>query len=413
MDALPIYLQAQNYFDINSPFFIDHGFQTVYFPPHRHDFIEMEFTLSGSGREIINGIEYELKSGSITVLLPWHIHETIPDKINPLELYKCSFGTEFFLNSNTPFFELSDIVFKNLSLPPITQLDAPAFEKLKSLFAEIQQEYSDLNLWKDTLIKAKVSEILIYFDRCRNLAQDTVALSSSVPKKLNIWKVIEYIHASFNRDITLVDISEKFHYSSSYLNKLLKGNIGLSFDEILQEVRIRNACAMLTYPLLSVNKIAMAIGYHSQEAFYRAFKSVKGTSPEKYRKLFLSHKDDVGKYNTRSVLNAQIIYYLHLHYNEDLTLSSLALAFHYNETYLSDILIQNDTSFLNLLHEIRIYHACTLLLTTEMPVSDIGFSVGFDSTETFFRVFRKLRDSSPGDYRKKYVAQELHIKQSI
>jgi YesN/AraC family two-component response regulator len=100
------------------------------------------------------------------------------------------------------------------------------------------------------------------------------------------------------------------------------------------------------------------------------------------------------------MLNARIIYYIHLHYSEDITLASIAQDFYFNKNYLSELFGKSGASFTRLLHEIRIYHACSLLLTTDMQINDIGFQVGFNSTETFFRVFKKQRGVSPSEYRK-------------
>jgi AraC-like DNA-binding protein/mannose-6-phosphate isomerase-like protein (cupin superfamily) len=400
MNDIPWYIQSQNSLDLNSTFHVRHHILNKYFPPHRHDFIEIEFISSGEGTEIINGVEYQLKIGSIIILLPWHIHEVIPDTKNPLEIFKCSFGAELFLDNNSPFFELSDLVFKNTGLQPMAYLGSLDCEKVHSFFNELLAEYAEMKLWKETLIKAKISEILIYFDRCRQSTYPFDDTALHPQNKFSIWKVIEYIHSSFDRDITIQEISNKFHYSGSYINKLLRQYIGLNFDALLQEVRVRNACAMLSYPSISINEIALGVGYKSKEIFCRSFKNVKGISPENYRKLYLAPKNCDSKFTTRSVLSSQIIYYLHLHFNEEVTLTSVAQNFHYNENYLSDILMQNDLSFISLLHEIRIYHACTLLLTTETPINEIGFNVGFDSAETFFRVFKKLRGTTPGEYRK-------------
>jgi AraC-like DNA-binding protein len=403
MNGIPCCLQSQEFFGIKSNFYINHQFISKYFPPHRHDFIECEFIVSGEGKEIINGIEYDIKSGSLGVLLPWHIHEIIPDDKNPLEMFKCSFGAELFLDNNSPFFELSDLIFKNTGLQPIAYFESSDYKKVNTFFSELLEEYTEMKPWKETLIKAKISEILIYFDRCRQSTYNFEDSALRSQNKFSIWKVIEYIHSSFDRDITLGEISNKFHYSESYLNKLLRQNIGLNFSDLLQEVRVRNACAMLSYPSISINEIALGVGYKSKEMFYRSFKNVKGISPENYRKLYISPKDGDGKFTIGSVLSSQIIYYLHLHFSENVTLSSVARNFHYNENYFSDVLMQNGINFISLLHEIRIYHACTSLITTDMPINEIGLNVGFDSPETFFRVFKNLRGISPGEYRKRKV----------
>jgi hypothetical protein len=70
--------------------------RNVRFPPHRHDFVEIEFIAAGVGKQIVNGIAYPLAKGAISVLFPWHIHEITGDARQPLDVFKCQFPLEFF-----------------------------------------------------------------------------------------------------------------------------------------------------------------------------------------------------------------------------------------------------------------------------------------------------------------------------
>ena len=361
----------------------------------------MELTLEGSAKEIVNGIEYRREPGTLSVLFPWHIHEIIPDEGSWLYLFKCSFGLDVFFDNNGTFSEINDLIFKDLISSPVVQFEQGDFARLVAIFEDLQAEYQDVEPWKNSLVKAKISEILIRFDRRRKAVQSAEDIPQDMAGTVNTWEVLEYLHSSYSHEISLEDLAQKFHCSEAHLNRLLKQLIGLNFDNLLQEIRIRNSCAMLAYPAATIAEVGLSVGYSTPEAFYRAFKRVKGLSPENYRRLYYEHMAVNQNFSTLSILNAQIIYYLHLHFSENLTLSSLAQKFHYSEAYLSETLNQHGESFTNLLHEIRIYHACALLLSTNMHINDIGYSVGFDSTETFFRVFKKLRGIPPGEFRRR------------
>ncbi|MDR1531459.1 MAG: helix-turn-helix domain-containing protein [Clostridiales bacterium] len=308
-----------------------------------------------------------------------------------------------FLNENNPFLELSELFIRSKTLPPFVTVGADIYDKICALFTEIQNEYADTRDWREALIKAKIYEILIYFDRARRESQ-TLAASGEGDGQ-NVWRAIEHIHIAFNTDLTLEGIASKFKISAPLLNQLFKEHTGLSFAELLQDARIRNACALLQYPHISVAQIAASVGYKSFDLFHRSFKRVKGISPAHYRKCNLNYRaiKKESKGAGYSVLNARFVYYLHLHYSEALTLGDMARYFHYNENYMSEMLSQNGLDFTRLLHEIRVYHACSLLLTTDTAVNEIGFAVGFNSLETFYRVFKRLSGISPGEYRKQSV----------
>ena len=58
----------------------------------------------------------------------------------------------------------------------------------------------------------------------------------------------------------------------------------MGFKEYISDVRIKNACEMLLNSSKSVTDIAFDCGFYDSNYFGDAFKSIKGMSPNKYRK---------------------------------------------------------------------------------------------------------------------------------
>lgn len=88
---------------------------------------------------------------------------------------------------------------------------------------------------------------------------------------------------------------------------------------------------------------------------------------------------------------------------ENLTLGSTARHFHISPAYVSKLFqLHVGTTFLGYLHQLRVSRASSLLLNTELRVSEIAFSVGFESLRTFSRVFREIKGATPGQFRKSY-----------
>nr|WP_315158591.1 AraC family transcriptional regulator [uncultured Flavobacterium sp.] len=56
-------------------------------------------------------------------------------------------------------------------------------------------------------------------------------------------------------------------------------------------------------------------------------------------------------------------------------------------------------SYINFLNEIRIGHACSLLLETNFTIADICYDSGFQSIANFNKQFLKLKNSTPSKYR--------------
>ncbi|WEG12581.1 AraC family transcriptional regulator [Pullulanibacillus sp. KACC 23026] len=98
----------------------------------------------------------------------------------------------------------------------------------------------------------------------------------------------------------------------------------------------------------------------------------------------------------------QVVHYIHNHYQDPLSLTHLAKLFNVSAPYLSEQFKQQmGESFVTFLHEVRLRHACSLLISTDSPVTAIAHEVGYNSFKTFSRAFRSFKGTTPSDYRAK------------
>ena len=67
------------------------------------------------------------------------------------------------------------------------------------------------------------------------------------------------------------------------LSKIFKDSVGKSPQEFLISYRMIKAAELLKMTRYTVNEIGCAVGYPNQLHFSRAFKSVYGVSPRKWR----------------------------------------------------------------------------------------------------------------------------------
>ena len=96
--------------------------------------------------------------------------------------------------------------------------------------------------------------------------------------------VYEYVQRNFHEDITLQMISEKFHFSYSYLSTIFTEKYGINFTKYLKKVRIQNAKRLLTESVDPLSEICVQVGYPDLGYFSRVFKEETGMSPSHYRK---------------------------------------------------------------------------------------------------------------------------------
>lgn len=99
----------------------------------------------------------------------------------------------------------------------------------------------------------------------------------------------------------------------------------------------------------------------------------------------------------------EAILYLHRRYAEPITLATLADHVHLTPSYLSTYFKTNvGRSFKDYLIELRLRHACRLLVNTEWNVTDICYHCGFSSYPNFARSFRAHYEISPMQFRRQH-----------
>lgn len=84
-------------------------------------------------------------------------------------------------------------------------------------------------------------------------------------------------------DLNLKKVSEKVFISYSWLSRIFKKRVGISFNKYLNREKCNRAKRLLLYTNKSINDIALNAGFKSIQHFERVFKEVVGVSPSKFR----------------------------------------------------------------------------------------------------------------------------------
>ena len=92
--------------------------------------------------------------------------------------------------------------------------------------------------------------------------------------------------------------------------------------------------------------------------------------------------------------------YIEHHYAEKLTLTELAEKTYVSQWYLSKLLNKyTNKSFSDLLNQTRIKRAKELLQNPSLKIYEISDMLGFNDVNHFSRVFKKIEQISPNEYR--------------
>ena len=252
-----------------------------------NDTYSLIYALHGSSRIYIQDREYSLETGDLYMLSPntlFSVTAMPGDLIFFISIEEGLFSTAFM-----------DLIYKNFGLS--------AFFRM--LFRKGQNSFFAFYILPDNEIRYLLQHLLMEFLTYDKYADEmsmsyTKILFSTLLRqqcqkdrpgpdspeaaaKLRIFDILRYIEMH-SADITLSDLCRQFHYSESYVSRVIRSTTGKSFSAVLTEFRMIQAQSYLTETDLSIGEIALEVGYNSFEHFSRCFKKNTGISPREYRK---------------------------------------------------------------------------------------------------------------------------------
>lgn len=94
----------------------------------------------------------------------------------------------------------------------------------------------------------------------------------------------EYIQEHYAENLSIKDVAEKIGISGGYLSTMFNQEMGESFVEHLNSIKIEHACIYLKQNYFKVYEIAYKVGFQDEKYFTKVFKKVKGITPKEYRR---------------------------------------------------------------------------------------------------------------------------------
>jgi two-component system response regulator YesN len=103
----------------------------------------------------------------------------------------------------------------------------------------------------------------------------------------------------------------------------------------------------------------------------------------------------------RDPMTTFVLDYLESHYNEDITLDSVAEKLDISGGYLSTYFKEKTgKNFIDYVHELRIDKAKELLLRSDHKIQDAAAQVGYNNLNSFNRMFKKYTGMTPSEFRR-------------
>lgn len=256
---------------------------------HTHEYLELFYVVEGEYRQNILGQQFTFHKGELCLIDKNCRHQEILDGNSSTILF---FGIkDVIFNEIMTYFRNTERIssFLNMALLEQKNLQQYLHFRPKTIHtasidhsvSQLLQEIMEHDLASPFILQGLLLRIF------KILGNDyDFSLAKKSHKRTN-WRLFEEITEYMNlhlADISLTQLVEEFHFHEDYFNRLLKRQIGMTYTEYLQMLRLRKAEELLLNTNDTIDQIAEAIGYHNKGYFYKIFTERHQLTPAQFRK---------------------------------------------------------------------------------------------------------------------------------
>ena len=91
--------------------------------------------------------------------------------------------------------------------------------------------------------------------------------------------ILRFLESHYAEDINLKTIADRFHVNALYLGRKIKADTGYTFNDYINQLRLKNAAELLQNTSLSAKQIAKRVGYSNDKYFSIQFKKYQRSPP--------------------------------------------------------------------------------------------------------------------------------------
>ena len=243
---------------------------------HRHEEVQLTWIQKGAGALLVGEQLQEFNPGDIFLFsanLP-HLFK------NDLQLAGIEALSLFFKKDNA-LWELPEL--KQIA-QFLDQMQG-AFRIKESVLKEIQ---ANLSAIEQRPAELRLAPFIALMQRLVRRSELELVGGSTVPlvsdkEGLRVNTVLQYAMNHYDRSISLQEVAAQIHMVPGSFCRFFKKRTGKTFIRFLNEIRVREACQILTnHPDRPISEVAFQCGFNNVSSFNRVFRQILGQSPTTY-----------------------------------------------------------------------------------------------------------------------------------
>jgi AraC-like DNA-binding protein len=251
--------------------------------PHRHNYYTIIWSITATGKHVIDFNEYNIEFYSIFFVSPDQVHQIITDPkptgyvilFTPEFLEKNSIRNDFI--ANLKLFKKSD------ETPPLQ----PSSHMIKTLKPFAEQMLDAFHNKGDMYMESIGAYLKLFLIECNghcSLFQGTNTQTIEVGKTIvkNFKTIVEQ---NYNRSHQVKFYADSLNVTPNYLNEVIKSSINVSAKDFIQNRLILEAKRMILFTDKSGKEIGFDLGFDDPSHFSKFFKSNAGQSLQEFKEV--------------------------------------------------------------------------------------------------------------------------------
>lgn len=248
-----------------------------YVQPHWHRAVELYYFLTGSATVKFGEETVHVKAGELYLFNSYDIHES---RFSPDATYLCVHILPAQMCHYVPNF---DQLRFSLYVDPENLDQAKAFARLQAHMAEIlllyQEQPEGYRLQCQALLYSSVSLLVRHFSQ--PLVAETELRRGDIAR---LEPLLDYIELHHGDELTLDGAANKMGLSREYFCRLFKKNLGVSFLQYVNQLRVAAIGRELETSGDPISVLAERHGFRNMKLFNQLFKEFYGCTPTEKRK---------------------------------------------------------------------------------------------------------------------------------
>jgi len=257
-------------------------------PLHWHTHYEIELTITGSVRHIVNGQVFMTSPGFVSIMTPCDFHQYV-DSGCESQIKKLFFEDGY----------LSPEILQLMLTMQVSRcilLDAKDFADVTAMFDELIATCGDQTPIGRLRVRNLTERLcLTIMDACFRSDDTAFANLPERDKTSLLSSVLTYISEHFTEKITLEEAGAVVHLNANYLSHLFSRSLGMTFSQYVKCKRIRYASVLLLTTDDAIDEVAYRSGFSSTSFFNHVFKEQYHMSPFAYRSRFSVARNKKGE----------------------------------------------------------------------------------------------------------------------